>query len=109
MTTTEIYEQLKRNVRNELYRVHVEGHGDGCPKCIRLDGGATWGGCPVIDEYMVERVINVCNVGLQAMPRAAAPPVPLCNCPTLYMSGGEFTHSATCPYNENKNYVSVNL
>jgi hypothetical protein len=72
MSTEEIYEQLKRHVRDELYRVHVGGHGDGCPQCTRLD--STWTGCPVIDEFMVERVINVCNVGLQAIALAAQSP-----------------------------------
>jgi hypothetical protein len=65
MGTVEAYEALKRHVRDELYRVHVGGHGDGCPQCVAVD--STWQGCPVIDEFMVERVINLCNVGLQAM------------------------------------------
>ena len=69
MNAQEIYETLKRHVRDELYRVHTGGHGDGCPQCIRE--GATWKGCPVIDEYMVERIINVCNSGIQGMTIAA--------------------------------------
>jgi len=70
-TAEEILESLKRQIRDELYRVHVGGHGDGCPQCVREDGGATWGGCPIIDEYMVERVINTCAVGIRAMEAVA--------------------------------------
>lgn len=65
----EILESLKRHVRDELYRVHVGGHEDGCPRCTVVD--STWQGCSVIDEYMVERVINTCAVGVRAMEAAA--------------------------------------
>ena len=66
--TKEIYETLKSHVRDELYRVHVGGHGDGCPKCVVVD--SMWQGCPVIDEYMVERVINTCYPGFLALQAA---------------------------------------
>jgi hypothetical protein len=68
MDSVEAYGQLKRQVRDELFRVHVAG-GDGCPKCTRE--GATWTGCPVVDEFAIERIINVCNVGLMGMQLSA--------------------------------------
>lgn len=67
MKSAEIHETLRRQVRDELYRVHVGGHGDGCPQCIRIEGGSVWDGCPVIDEYMIDRVISTVSAGLQGM------------------------------------------
>lgn len=62
----EIFESLKRQVRDDLFRVHAI-----CPRCDLEDGGAVRAGCPVVDEYMVERVINTCAVGIRAMEAAA--------------------------------------
>jgi hypothetical protein len=77
MSSAEIYEQLKRHVRDELRSEERGGHGGGCPQCIREDGGATWGGCPVIDEFMVERVISTCSAGLEGMRIAERPGQPV--------------------------------
>ena len=62
MTPAEIYEKLKANVREELFRVH-----EICPRCELEDGSSKPKACPVVDEFMVERVINVCAVGVRAM------------------------------------------
>lgn len=67
MSTVEMYEQLKRQMRDELFRVHV-GEGEGCPKCTRE--GATWTGCPVVDDA-VEPVIEICRAGLLGMELSA--------------------------------------
>lgn len=61
-----IFEELKRQVRDDLFRVH-----EVCPRCVVNAGDSTRTGCPVVDEYMVERIINTCAVGVRAMESAA--------------------------------------